>query len=230
MPDAKLYSNKDWRAMLEVVDGRGSAQKRQMRMKDHLQALMRDTTSSGISLDMERIDTIPAFWNGIEVKVNSFGQVDVGIVREIVWELYEAKFRLEMFLLERKMMPEPMGEGDHWEMARDIWYERERLVHRCWPGQAHRPQTSRPGFSKIGDNSSRLPFIRALFGLVQAWPGPKPAELCNPFPAEEDQLALREVEEIMASYYIRTFLKCFQRPPTIPHVVVPVGPVAASSR
>lgn len=127
------------------------------------------------------------------------------------------------------MVPEPVGSGDEWEMAQEIWYERERLVHRCWPGQAHRPQSSRPGFSTIGDNSLRIPFVKALFNLVQAWPGPKPIELCNPFPAEEDQIAVFAVEEALASYYIRVFLKVFQRPPTIPHVAHPIGLVAGSS-
>lgn len=212
--------------MLEVAEGLEGQNKRQKRMLEILQALMKD---SGIVLDEKNIALAPAFWNDVEVELDSSGQLDVQIVHEIIWELYEAKFCLEMFLIERKMVPKPTGYGEEWEMAQEIWFKRERLVHCCWPGQAHRPQYSRPGFSQIGDNSSRLPFIKGLFSLVQAWPGPKPVKLSNPFPAEEDLVALREVEEILASYYIHTFLKSFQHPPTIPHVANPIRSIAASS-
>lgn len=124
MPNAKLYSNKDWRAMLEAVEGPDAAHdRRQKRMMELLRALMKDSTSSGIQLDERNITTAPACWNGAEVNLNASGQIRAEIVQEIIWELYEAKFRLEMFLIERKMVPEPTGSGEEWEMVQEIWYE-----------------------------------------------------------------------------------------------------------
>lgn len=219
MPNAKLYSNKDWRAMLEVAEGLDLAKsKRWAQMTKFLHALIKDSSSTGIVLNEDDLTTAPALWNGAQIEVDGSGELNPKIVQEIIWELYEAKFRLEMFMVEWKMVPEPVGNDDQAEMAREIWYERELLVHRCWPGQPHRPLYNHPGFSKNHTHSSRIPFVKSLFNLVRGWPGPKPIELRQPFPAEDDLTAVWAVEEAVASYYIRVFLKCFQRPPTLPHI------------
>lgn len=85
MPNARLYPNKDWRAMLEAVGGHGAPlDKRQKRMMELLRALMKDSKSSGIQLNESNITTAPARWNGVEVTLNASGQLDVGVVREII--------------------------------------------------------------------------------------------------------------------------------------------------
>lgn len=223
-PNAKLYVNKDWRAMLEVAEDLGALKenqlpksKRRIQMSNHLHDLMNGSHSTGMSLHENNLITGPALWNGVELHVDGSGRLSPQIVQEIIWELYEAKFRLEMFMIDRKMVPEPLGHDDQAKMAQEIWYERELLVHRCWPGQAHHPSHQNPGFSQHHSHSSHIPFVKALFNLVQGWPGPKPAELREPFPAEDDLTVIWAVEEIVAAYYIRVFTKFFQRPPTLPH-------------
>lgn len=229
MPGAKFYANKDWRAMLEVAEEIDLPKsKRRKQMLALLEGLIDSSQSSSITLDVKTTIRAPAFWNGAEVHLNALGQLDSRIVQEIIWELYEAKFRLELIALHHKMLPKPQGSGEQFELAQEIWYDRERLVYRCWPGQAHCPQYKRPGFSTITDYAQRIPFVKALHILFQTWPGPKPLELRTPFPGEDDRVALWAVEEALASYYIRVFLRCFQRPPTIPHVANPVVATAPS--
>lgn len=63
-------------------------------------------------LNPDILTTAPALWNGVEVQLDGSGGLDPKIVKEIIWELYEAKFRLEMFTVERKMLPEPLGNDD----------------------------------------------------------------------------------------------------------------------
>ncbi|KAE9402360.1 hypothetical protein BT96DRAFT_991331 [Gymnopus androsaceus JB14] len=113
LPNVKLFINKQWRAMLEAADG----------------FLLEDSCSVGIQIDADNIVSVPALWNGIKVNLNASGQIDANIVRQVIWELYEIKFCLEMLMLDRYMVLEPQGDTDEVEMLKEAWYEREFQVH-----------------------------------------------------------------------------------------------------
>lgn len=168
LPNAKLYVNKDWRAMLEVAENLGIPKdsqlpksKQRTQMSGLLHDLIKNSNLTGISLDANGLITGPALWSGVELHVNGSGQLSPQIVQEIIWELYEAKFRLEMFIIEHRMVPEPVGHNDQAEMAREIWYKRELLVHRCWPVPAYRPSCQNPGFSQHHHSSCITPDLCA---------------------------------------------------------------------
>jgi len=219
LPGPRLFVNKKWRAMLEAADGFRAASQNRKEMLDILRSLVRESHSMGIQLDEYKISSAPAYWNGQLVQRNAYGSLDPRIVREIVWELYEAKFRLEMLTIDRHMVPEPEGDGEEAEMLKEAWFARELEVHQCWPGLAHCPRIAQPGFSSHSNQPLRVRYLKGLFNLVKGWPGEKPIELKRIFPKEDDELGMREVEATLANYYVRMFVKVYHRPPTIPHVL-----------
>lgn len=205
--------------MLEAANGFTPDSGYRKEMLDILTSLIRESNSIGIQLDADRIATAPAYWNDEVVQCNAYGSLDPQIVREVVWELYEAKFRLEMLAIDRYMVPEPQGDSEEAQMLKEAWYAREAEIHRCWPGLAHRPRISQPGLSTHSNQLPRAQYLKGLFDLVRGWPGRKPIELTQSFPKEGDDLGMREVEESLANYYVRVFVKAYHRPPTIPHVM-----------
>lgn len=218
-PDPKLFSNREWRAMLEAADGfKISSNPLRGKMLAELRTLLESSHSTGVILNMENLTSAPALWNGINI--TSPSALDPNIIREIVWELYEAKFRIELLMLDKHLVPEPVGESDEAELMREIWYEWDIQVHHCWPGLAYRPLYAHPGLSSSRAQSLRISYLKGLFDLVQGWPGDKAPELQKPFPSEDNQLAVSEVEEVLANYYVRIFLNSFHRPATIPHVAL----------
>lgn len=138
-----------------------------------LKSLLVDLRTVGIQIDEDNIVSAPALWNGVSVSLNASGQIDPTIVWQVIWELYEIKFRLEMLALDKYMVPEPQGDSDEAEMLREGWYDRESQAHSCWPGLPHLPKYAEPGLSSLR-GVYRVRYVKGLFDLVWAWPGPKP--------------------------------------------------------
>ncbi|KAE9387796.1 hypothetical protein BT96DRAFT_948096 [Gymnopus androsaceus JB14] len=86
-----------------------------------------DSTSTGIVFDETNLTTAPALWNGVMIQLNSSGQLDVELVWETVWELYKAKFHLEMLHVKRRMVPEPLGHDEQAVMAQEICFKWESI-------------------------------------------------------------------------------------------------------
>ncbi|KAE9395056.1 hypothetical protein BT96DRAFT_942690 [Gymnopus androsaceus JB14] len=217
MPNSKSYTNKQWRAMLEAADGfHVSGSDWHSEMLVELKALVKDSHSIGININEDFIVSAPVTWNGVVI----LGALDSQVIQEVVWELYEVNFWMEVLMLDRYMVPEPEGDSKAVEMEWEIWLEREVQAYHCWVGVPYCPQYHTPGLSSYLPDSSRCPYLKALFNLIRAWGGEKPRELWQPFPAENDQNAVWEVEDILANYYVWTFLKMYHCPATIPHVAV----------
>lgn len=222
MPGAKTFTYKQWHAMLEAADGvhMTSSQPLRAEMLENLKLLLADSQSVGIEIEANTLTSAPALWKGVAVNLNTQGQMDTTIVQEVMWELYEIRFRLEVVSLDRYMVPEPLGDSDEADMLREAWYEREMIVHHCWPGLAHAAKYVEPGLSSYRPLGYRVRYLKGLFNLIRGWPGLKPQELRLAFPPEDDQVALIELEEALANYYTRIFLKVFHRPPSVPHAAL----------
>lgn len=124
--------------MLEAADGfKLSSKPLREKMLGELRSLLKSSHATGIAIDVDHIMSAPALWNGVNVNVTASGELDPRIVWEIVWELLEAKFCLKLLMLDKHLVPEPVGESDEDDMMREIWYERDTQVHRCWPGLSY---------------------------------------------------------------------------------------------
>ncbi|KAJ3741062.1 hypothetical protein EV360DRAFT_90391 [Lentinula raphanica] len=136
------------------------------------------------------------YWSGDIVEVDSNGELDSRVVTEILWELLEVNFRMELITLDRAVVPEPQG-------------------------HARQPLITSPGLSSNRPYEYRLVFLKALATVLKSWPGVKPPELEKPFPVANSiifEIELCKLEEAMAYYYTRKFLLTFHRAATIPHI------------
>ncbi|KAJ3739147.1 hypothetical protein DFH05DRAFT_1457453 [Lentinula detonsa] len=217
-PNPKWFNNRRWRALLEIADGMNMAgsQGRREEMMKELDSLVKECREFGVTLDTKNLARVPAMWGERVITLDAAGNIDQEVCQQVVWELFEIKFRHELFALDKWLVPKQEGDSDDAVIQREAWYQRELLVYRCFPGLAYKPME--PGFSSHRDHSYRVEYVRGLYNLMRGWPGPKPAELNAPFPDEDDQFSVLELEEAMAHYYVRKFLVAFQRPATIPHI------------
>ncbi|KAE9384922.1 hypothetical protein BT96DRAFT_950224 [Gymnopus androsaceus JB14] len=73
LPNAKLFTNKQWRAMLEAADGFCTTPSQPLRAKmlTQLKSVLEDSRSVGIQIDAENIASVPALWNGVKVNLNT---------------------------------------------------------------------------------------------------------------------------------------------------------------
>ncbi|THU88003.1 hypothetical protein K435DRAFT_803851 [Dendrothele bispora CBS 962.96] len=206
-----------WRSILDLASGleykAGThTSKTHVEMEHLLQELVSDHRH-GVMLDLRNLPASPASWLGQQLSLDK--QPPVQVTRQILWELYEVSFQLEMMALDQELLPQ------------SNWGIRQLDLSSCWHGL---PFAADLNSGNIGLGSSsfekRLPFVQALHAVVRAWPGPKPDLILFPFPqrltdgsvtSAHFEHQVNAVEEALARFYVRTFFNTFARPPTIPH-------------
>ncbi|THU82091.1 hypothetical protein K435DRAFT_872672 [Dendrothele bispora CBS 962.96] len=208
-----------WRSILDLGHGlqynEGSGTATSQKHKE-MEKLLRQHLADRrhcVDLTLETIPTADVEWRGEALSQDRLPRPEVA--REILWELYEINFRMELLMLDRTLLPQAE------------WGLRQNDLSDCWLGLPFHVNLDNGG-SGLGSPSflQRLPYTRALYYVVRAWPGPKPDEISFPFPVQitdgsvtdayfERQVAV--VEEALARFYVRTFFNTFARAPTIPH-------------
>jgi hypothetical protein len=156
-------------------------------------------------------------WRGREVVKREDGSLDDQVVREMLWELYELNFRLELRALDRELS---MAEG--WE---DV-IEREEMVNKCFAeGDRADFELSPPVIpaSNMGlasdDLEARRPYILALARLMNRWHVGK-AKVIEDLPYSSREISSAELatlESAVAALYCQAFYDCRARAPLTPH-------------
>ncbi|THU86473.1 hypothetical protein K435DRAFT_868264 [Dendrothele bispora CBS 962.96] len=208
-----------WRSILDLGHGlqynKGSGTATSQKHKE-MEKLLRQHLADRrhrVDLTLETIPTADVNWRDEALSQDRLPRPEVA--REILWELYEINFRMELMTLDRTLLPQTE------------WGLRQNELSDCWLGLPFHVNLDN-GSSGLGSPSflQRLPYTRALYYVVQAWPGPKPDEISFPFPVQitdgsvteahfERQVAM--VEDALTRFYVRTFFNTFARAPTIPH-------------
>jgi hypothetical protein len=155
-------------------------------------------------------------WGNKEVVKKEDGNLDDEVVREMLWELYELSFRLELRALDRELS---YAEG--WE---DV-IEREEMVNKCFAGgDGHDFELSPPVIPVLNaglagdDLEERRPYIVALARLMTRWVVGKPKiieDLAFARELSEDELA--KLESAAAALYCQAFYDKRARAPLTPH-------------
>ena len=155
-------------------------------------------------------------WRDRQVRKKEDGSLEDEVVREMLWELYEISFRMELRGLDRELS---MAQG--WE---DI-IQREEMVNRCFAGgDADSFELSPPviPISNAGLASDELedrgPYIVALARLMARWAVGKPKiveDLAFSPKLSKDDLA--KLESAVASLYCQAFYDHRARAPLTPH-------------
>lgn len=187
---------------------------------------MKSLTEKFASLDISGLDgPRDLFWNGIRIvsademrqgKVN----ININNMREIVWDLFETNFRLELLALDRCIIRRE-------NMTIGAVADRDELLLACFPGEclinANFP-SDRSGLA-AEEVSDRMEFVDAFRVVASSWPGLAAAQLVTlraykqiaPGIKISTPAMCEAVERILYPFYCQTFFNYFARAPTIPH-------------
>ncbi|KDR74539.1 hypothetical protein GALMADRAFT_141566 [Galerina marginata CBS 339.88] len=131
--------------------------------------------------------------------------------QQIVWDLYDHNFRLELLALDccifpRELMPESVV---------GMWDE---MVLGVFPGQKVISIELPSRDEGLGSKSwrARLPHVEAFQSLLSWWPGEE-AAILKKMPVGTTEQYVMEVEKLAYPFYCRTFFEYFGRAPCTPH-------------
>ncbi|THU97074.1 hypothetical protein K435DRAFT_857976 [Dendrothele bispora CBS 962.96] len=208
-----------WRSILDLghglqyKEGSGTSTSWKHTEMENLLRLHLADRRHHVELTFETLPTADVEWRGEALLLDRLPRLQVA--KEILWELYEINFRMELMTLDRTLL------------LNVEWGLRQNELSHCWDGLPFHVNFDHSG-SGLGSPSflQRLPYTQALYYVIRAWPGPKPDEITFPFPIQitdgsvtkthfEKQVTM--VEEALARFYVRTFFNTFARAPTIPH-------------
>lgn len=153
----------------------------------------------------------------------SFGDISVLDQREILWEVFEMGFRLELTILDRKLCPGhnlSAATGDAMEvMRRDLvskvsTYKLEPLRPRLVPDYLM------PAGLLAKVPAQRVPSLEAFRTLLSRWPGvPDTIRLQTPLTDSSVSVPTAlAVGREMFGFYVQTFFEHSGRAPLVPHV------------
>jgi hypothetical protein len=206
-------SNQHWRTFLAAdlkapVDGRTKAANR---IRNTLDLIMpQSSTYSGVKM---RTSSGPLVWQDKEYPPGVLPPE--GVIRQILWELYEVNFIHELVSLDRRAC----AELDLSDTAQLL--DRQTKISRCFPIESFRHVTipSRNCGLAADTLGERFPFIVALFLVMKSWRGDQPKN----FEASEENVlnfsghASSSFENLVAKYYCQQFFNHFGRAAQIPH-------------
>lgn len=137
------------------------------------------------------------------------------ILREVMWELYEQNFRLELLALERCIVSGV-------DMSLESRTAREDMVSNVFPDGRivmYRLPTRDEGLGAQAW-TARVRYVEAFRLLLELWPG-SPSSALRPLvepgqDGEASEALVRTVEGALYKFYCQTFFQYFGRAATIP--------------
>ncbi|KAK7442012.1 hypothetical protein VKT23_016289 [Stygiomarasmius scandens] len=217
--ESLVLKGQQWRSVLDLAHGlqyqQGSGtqtSRKHTEMQKFLENHLSDRRH-GVHIEFGNLPSAVPNWRGQPLLQD--GCLRPEAVQEVLWELYEISFRIELMTLDRKLLPQTE------------WALRQNDLADCWCGLPFRVNFDNHKYGLAAPSfTDRLPFIRALYYVVKSWPGPKPDHINFPFPvkiadgsvsATHFEQQVEAVEEAVTRYYVRMFFNAFARAPTIPH-------------
>ena len=208
--------------VLPDVSAGSSSKKRSLKTKQEVRDMF--NFSLRLSPDGKPGDV---FWQGkivikaAEVQVGTF-MFPIPIARQVMWDLFENNFRLELLTLDRAIVPR--SSNDYQAL------ERDRLVMSVMPTGTF--MTNRMPLRDMGlgacDWKNRARHVEAFRELLSSWPGEPAQQLKrmsagirvlggSSFQGTEGQVLA--VERVAFPFYCQTFFNHFGRAATIPHIM-----------
>ena len=138
--------------------------------------------------------------------------VEKKIWREVVWDLYENNFRVELLALDccifpRKLMPEVDASARD-EMVLSVFPEQSVFVYSKRTRLYH-------GLAGI-EWQDRQEYVEAFRKLLSDWPG-KEALALKQMRVDNNERSVIAVERLAYPFYCKTFFEFLGRAPTTPH-------------
>jgi hypothetical protein len=159
--------------------------------------------------DTSIVETV--FWREQQIPVASIGSLAPHITAEILWDLFENNFRLELLALDRVVVPFAWkGQGA---------FDRDRLIRSVFPDDAY--ISNRVPDVSVGLASEsvkdRRPYVEAFRSVVSSWPN-APRGLAGGSLGEDAKVQnVLMVEHLSVYFYCQTFFDHVGRAPVVPH-------------
>jgi len=206
-------SNQHWRTFLaaNLKAPAGGQTKAAKRIRDTLDLIIPQSDAySGVKMQQS---SGPFVWQDKEYPPGVLPPE--GVIREILWELYELNFIRELVSLDHRAC----AELDLSDTAQLL--DRQTKITKCFPIESFQHVTipSRNCGLAADDLGERFACIRALFLVMKSWRGDQP----KIFEASEENVrnfskqAALAFENLVAKYYCQQFFNYFGRAAQIPH-------------
>ncbi len=166
-------------------------------------------------------EPVDVYWDGDLVKTRSMldqGDFTLSAVtfRQVVWDLYEQNFRLELLALDRSIFPRGKMSGEQGSV-------RDNLLLDVFPDASyifHRLPSKDQGLG-AKDWLARISYVEAFRKFMSDWPS-SPSSTVGYISdslasAADGEQRLLTCECTLFSFYCQTFFLYFGRAPSVPH-------------
>jgi hypothetical protein len=206
-------SNQSWRTYLSTdntVPGKGDTKAARRRREVFDVLLPKTDIYPGV--EMRSGSTGPIVWQGKEYPSGVLPPENV--VREVLWELYEANFIHELQSLDRRACHNVES------LSATELFERQIEISQCFPTGSFKHVSIPSGNIGLADDDfdERFGFVTSLVFIMNSWKGDKPAILAGDLlKLELTPDAAVELEKVVAKYYCQQFFNYFGRAAQVPH-------------
>jgi len=166
--DSTALSNQAWRDFLEMghSDKLKNDTAAATRRAEIRKILRRVLETAGVSEASDNANSGPVYWRDEALALDKLPRISM--FQEILWELYELNFRLELVSLDQRANRDPV------KVDPDI---RVQQILRCFPNTSAVSVITIP-YANTGlvanDWRERLPFVLAFVNVMSCWEGLKP--------------------------------------------------------
>jgi hypothetical protein len=206
------FTSQQWRACLEPPSAPSSSSEQLTRTQQRKVAAINTLASQLAGAVLPNY----VYWNGVEIISNDPTSAQL-IAAEVIWDLYEHNFRIEVFLLDRAIMK------DAWADESQA-VEREKLLLLLFPGDTGYLVEWMPIANEgLAAESwiERCGYVRNFCKLLATWPN-HPTALDRKLQASPSEKEVVEIEQMAVRFYCQTFFDYFARAPITPHRLPPV--------
>ena len=166
-------------------------------------------------------ELVNVYWDGDLIKTRAMleeGNLSLPLhtIRQVVWDLYELNFRIELLALDRSIFPcgkiTSKQSTVRENMMLDIFPDGMLIFHRL-------PAKDLGLGAK--DWLGRIPYVEAFRKFIVDWPS-SPSRTLISIPdslasAHDGEQRLLAAEGTLYSFYCQTFFLYFGRAPSVPH-------------
>jgi hypothetical protein len=159
--------------------------------------------------DSPSVETV--FWRGQQISVGNIDSLAPRVIAEILWDLFENNFRLELLALDRVAQPSAWkGQGA---------FDRDRLLRSVFADDSYISDGIPAKNVGLASESivDRRPYVNAFRTVISSWPNP-PMGLAGKSLGSDAKIPdILLVESVCVSFYCQTFFDYFGRAPVVPH-------------
>lgn len=166
-------------------------------------------------------ELVDVYWDGDLIKTRAMlekGDLSLSLhtIRQVVWDLYELNFRIELLALDRSVFPRGKITSEQStvreNMMLDIFLDGTLIFHRL-------PAKDLGLGAK--DWLACIPYVEAFRKFIIDWPS-SPSRTLVSIPdslasAHDGEQRLLAAEGMLFSFYCQTFFLYFGRAPSVPH-------------